>query len=254
MKCILYPILSLALFVPLFAQAGEGYVVADISLQAGPDTEYPSITELAAGTPVQIEGCIDGWTWCDVIAGNDRGWVAGTFIQEDYDNQRVYVTDYGSRIGIPIVAFTLGVYWGEHYHNRSWYGQRQQWESRAIRSRPPPRPASIQNAPSGSTPKSMPAPTTAPVQQARPASAPRTTPEPRAMPEPRQTQQRPAPAPKEVRAPRTAPAPREAPAARTAPTPRVAPAPKSAPAPKVAPKKPPPKKDEGDHQDNPNGH
>lgn len=133
---------SLACFAaPLLAHATDGYVVADISLQAGPDTEYPSITELAAGTEVSIEGCIDGWTWCDVIAGDDRGWVAGSFLEEEYENQRVIVTDYGPRIGIPVVTFSLGTYWDRHYHNRPWYGERQRWESRHIRPHAPPRPA-----------------------------------------------------------------------------------------------------------------
>ena len=68
MKRILLFLAPLSLALPALASAAEGYVVADISLQAGPDTEYPSITELAAGTPVDIQGCIDGYTWCDVIA------------------------------------------------------------------------------------------------------------------------------------------------------------------------------------------
>src|SRR5450432_2464540 len=121
MKRILFSILPLCLSIPALALADEGYVVSDISLQAGPDTEYPSIVELAAGTPVEIQGCINGYTWCDVIAGEDRGWVAGSFIEQEYENQPVVIVDYGPRIGIPIVAFSLGVYWDSHYHNRSWY-------------------------------------------------------------------------------------------------------------------------------------
>lgn len=141
MKRSLWFVSCVCFAAPLMAHAVEGYVVADISLQAGPDTEYPSITELAAGTPVSIQGCIDGWTWCDVIAGDDRGWVAGSFLEEDFDNQRVIVTDYGPRIGIPVVTFSLGLYWDQHYHNRAWYGERQRWESRHIRPHALPRPA-----------------------------------------------------------------------------------------------------------------
>ena len=81
MKHMMYSLalVGMALCVPLAAQAAEGWVVSDISLQAGPDPAYPSITELNAGTPVSIQGCINGWLWCDVIAGADRGWVPGTF-------------------------------------------------------------------------------------------------------------------------------------------------------------------------------
>ena len=179
MKRILYCILPFCMFAPLAAQAYEGYVVADISLQAGPDTEYPSITELYAGTPVDIQGCIDGYSWCDVITGEDRGWVPGTFVQEEYDNQRVYIADYGPRIGIPIVAFSLGLYWDQHYRNRNWYGQRSQWESRHFTYRAPARPASVHYTPRESGPRQGGSQSTvrqgqaparqAPMQEARPA-------------------------------------------------------------------------------------
>ncbi|HTA65458.1 MAG TPA: SH3 domain-containing protein, partial [Xanthomonadaceae bacterium] len=131
-------VLSLGLLVPLClaaslgAKAADGYVTVDMGLQAGPDIQYPTVAMLPAGTPVEIEGCIDGWTWCDVIAGEDRGWVAGNYVQEDYNGQRVYLNEYGSRIGIPIVVFSLGLYWHNYYSHRPWYGERGHWESRRI--------------------------------------------------------------------------------------------------------------------------
>jgi len=134
---------ALALGAPLLASAAQGWVVADISLQAGPDTAYPSLVELRAGTPVSIHGCIDGWTWCDVSVGDDAGWVPGTFLEEDYGGQRVVVVDYGPRIGIPVVAFSLGVYWDRHYHNRPFYAQRQEWTARSITPHAPPRPTGV---------------------------------------------------------------------------------------------------------------
>lgn len=117
--------LSLFAIAPVFA--AEGYITGDASLRAGPDTSYPRVSMLSAGTPVAIMGCVDGWSWCDVSVGDDRGWVAGNFLQEEYRGQRVYVTGYGAQIGIPIVAFVFGTYWGEHYRNRSWYGEREHW-------------------------------------------------------------------------------------------------------------------------------
>jgi uncharacterized protein YraI len=137
----MYSLAALVLCAPLAAQAIEGWVVDDISLQAGPDPAYPSIVELTAGTPVSIQGCINGWTWCDVVAGSDRGWVPGTFLEEDYGGQRVVVIDYGPRIGIPVVTFSLGLYWDQHYHSRPFYAQREQWATKAIQPSPPPRPA-----------------------------------------------------------------------------------------------------------------
>jgi uncharacterized protein YraI len=277
MKRIFFCLAPLCLCLPAIASAVEGYVVADISLQAGPDTEYPSITELAAGTPVEIQGCINGYTWCDVIAGEDRGWVAGSFIEEEYENQPVVIVDYGPRIGIPIVAFSLGLYWDQHYHNRSWYGQRTQWEGRHIQSRQPPRPSAeaIRNAPrlhggkaaaaspAAATPVAAPAPAKTPSARTAP-SRPQTTtqsnpipemehqhPQPHAVPqppahpvaEPKQERAHPVAAPKQVQ-PRNAP-----PIVRQTP-PKAEP--KSKQEPKQEPKKEP-KKDDG-HKDDSKDH
>jgi hypothetical protein len=44
---------------------------------------------LSAGTPVAIEGCVDGGSWCDVTAGNNRVWMAGNFLQKDYQGRPV---------------------------------------------------------------------------------------------------------------------------------------------------------------------
>ena len=109
------------------AFAGQGYLVANVTLRAGPDVAYPSVVGLRAGTPVGIEGCVDGWSWCDVTTGNDRGWVSANYLQEEYQGQRVLVPQYGVQIGIPIVSFVFGSYWDNYYSGRSWYDNRDHW-------------------------------------------------------------------------------------------------------------------------------
>lgn len=134
-------VVGTAAWLPLKAHAYEGIVAADISLRAGPDPDFPAIALLPAGMPVSIEGCVTGWAWCDVIAGPDRGWVAGSYLQETWDDQPVFVSDYGAQIGIPIVAFTLGTYWDDYYRDRPWFGERTRWEHRHFAYRAPPRPS-----------------------------------------------------------------------------------------------------------------
>lgn len=145
MKKILCSIGALLLGAPLLASAADGWVVADISLQAGPDTDFPSLAMLEAGTPVAIQGCIDGWTWCDVVADEDRGWVPGTFLEEQIGGRPLVIIDAGARIGIPIVSFSIGTYWDRHYHNRPFYSQRSRFESFRISAHhsAPPRPTRI---------------------------------------------------------------------------------------------------------------
>lgn len=131
---------ALLLLLPAAAFAVPGYTVATVNMMAGPDTQYPLIYTLDAGTPVDVQGCTEGWQWCDVIAGGSRGWVAGPYIEYLYNNQPVVVTDYGARIGIPIVTFAIGTYWGRYYVNRPFYRDRARWYSRPIPIRPYPGP------------------------------------------------------------------------------------------------------------------
>ena len=120
-------VLGLALSASASAYAYDGYVTGNVNLRAGPDSSYPTVAQLRSGTEVAIEGCVDDWTWCDVADGDDRGWVSGDFLQEEYDGRRVRIHEYGVRIGIPVVSFVFGSYWDDHYRSRSWYHDRDRY-------------------------------------------------------------------------------------------------------------------------------
>jgi len=161
-RTLLSVALSLSCFAATSAFAADGYVTGNVNLRAGPDISYPSVDMLPAGTPVAIYGCVDGWSWCDVSTGNDRGWVAGSFLQEEYQGRRVYIADYGVRIGIPIVSFVFGTYWADHYHNRSWYGNRDRWSHIQPHYRPIVRQDEYHGSPHGSSHGYAPPPPHAP--------------------------------------------------------------------------------------------
>lgn len=153
MKRMLWSLVTaLLLIFPAMAFAADGYVTGNVNLRAGPDSEYPVIQVIPVGAPVSVQGCTQGWQWCDVIVGPNRGWVAGTFIQYTYNNQPVIVTDYGAQIGIPIVSFVIGTYWANYYTNRPFYRDRARWYSRPIPIRPPPRPSRPPVRPPGGRP------------------------------------------------------------------------------------------------------
>lgn len=134
--------LALAVWLPLAAAAEEAFTVRDTDVFAGPSSEYPPIGQLPVNTGVEVFGCLSDWSWCDVGFGANRGWIYAGDIVVPYDSRRVAIIEYGPRIHLPVVTFSLTAYWDEHYRGRPWYGERQQWVSRVHidgnRGGPPP--------------------------------------------------------------------------------------------------------------------
>lgn len=60
-------------------------------------------------------GCVEGWQWCDVTVGPNRG---------------------GPTLGIPLIAFAIGPYWDNYYRGRPWYGNRHYWYNRPVARAP----------------------------------------------------------------------------------------------------------------------
>jgi uncharacterized protein YraI len=130
--------LALALLLcaaSLSAQAQDGYVTVNLNMRAAPDSDYPLITTIPAGSAISVLGCIDDYQWCDVTAYGERGWVSGDYIEYSYQNRRVPLYGYGAQIGIPIISFIIGDYWGSHYNHRSFYRDRDRWYRQPIHHR-----------------------------------------------------------------------------------------------------------------------
>lgn len=150
----LLPLLAVAcLAIPLGASAQptqQAFTSKSVNLRAGPARDYPLVAQLGPGMPVSVAGCINGYSWCDVILQNgNRGWIYAQNLNYPYQGSQVPLMTYGSAIGLPVIAFTLSTYWGNYYRGRPWYGQRLHWAHRPVRPirprppavvRPPPRP------------------------------------------------------------------------------------------------------------------
>jgi uncharacterized protein YraI len=119
------------------ALAQSAYTVREANVRAGPERDYPVVTRLAAGTPVEVTGCNEDWSWCEVIAEPDRGWVYAGSLEYPYEGRRVVILRHGY-IGLPIVPFVVGTYWDTYYRGRPWYGRRTYWVGRAPTYHRPP--------------------------------------------------------------------------------------------------------------------
>ena len=129
----LLPVESLAqVVVTRSIPTTQAFTTAAVNLRAGPDRSFPLVSWLQGGTPVTVFGCLNGWHWCDVAFGFNRGWVYGRFLAIPFNGQQVLIMNSGPRFGVPMVTFSVGPYWGAHYRGRPWYHQ-----GRGRRPRPP---------------------------------------------------------------------------------------------------------------------
>lgn len=141
---------SLRVFPGLAALAWAGVILAQNAqttrvsdVYAGPDDSYPIVAQLDADTPVQVMGCLNDWSWCDVGIGDNRGWLYAPDLAYDYQGGYVPFYTYAPSFGIPVEQFSVGPYWDRYYHERPWYGERAQWMHRSVSehrrpSGPPP--------------------------------------------------------------------------------------------------------------------
>jgi len=118
------------LTVSAAAAAQNAVTSHPVGVFAGPDDSYPLVARLDTDSPVQVMGCLDDWSWCDVVFSDNRGWVYAPDIEYGYDGGYVPFYTYAPSFGVPVVQFTIGDYWGRYYHGRPWYAQREEWVQR----------------------------------------------------------------------------------------------------------------------------
>jgi uncharacterized protein YraI len=127
--------IGFGLVVPTASLAETAYTTKTVNLRAGPSREYPLVARVPAGMPVEVNGCVDDWTWCDVSPGNDRGWMYAGNLDSPYQDHRVVILGNGPNFGFPIVTFSVGSYWDTYYRGRPWYSRRSYWAGRPAPNR-----------------------------------------------------------------------------------------------------------------------
>jgi uncharacterized protein YraI len=124
--------LLLGCLLPTAGVAQTAYTANTANLRAGPSRDFPVVTSVGSGAPLQVVGCVDDWTWCDVVVGADRGWMYAGNLVYPYEGRRVAIISGGPLIGLPIVTFSVGPYWDSYYRTRPWYGRRSYWMGRPL--------------------------------------------------------------------------------------------------------------------------
>jgi len=149
---LLASIVTAGLLTPPLADAQYyGYATRNVNVRAGPDRSYPLVGWLQEGTEIEIFGCLDTWRWCDIQGGVYRGWVYSGFLAYPYEGGWATILETGPESGLPLLSFTLDVYWDSYYATWPWYDQWPVWSSRPPIYhrpwRPPPRPPNVHPRP-----------------------------------------------------------------------------------------------------------
>jgi uncharacterized protein YraI len=121
------------------ASAQNAFTSRPMNVRAGPNRDYPLVAQLDQGAPLDLHGCLNDWSWCDVSFDDTRGWIYAGGVSFVYEGGRVPIYSYGPRLGLPIITFSLMAYWGDYYRGRPWYAQRNDWAHRRMPPRTVPR-------------------------------------------------------------------------------------------------------------------
>lgn len=114
---------------PNLASALSAITTESTSLRAGPAFDFPVVDRIPSEVRVNVHGCVRGYRWCDVSWRDARGWMQGDELAYLDDGRRVAILEYGPRIGLPILGYSVDTYWDRYYRGRPWYGERARWRS-----------------------------------------------------------------------------------------------------------------------------
>ena len=67
-------------------------VTVDLPLRSGPGPMHTIIATLDHNAIVEVEGCIETGTWCQVATNGQRGWVWGANLSAQAQGQTVIVS------------------------------------------------------------------------------------------------------------------------------------------------------------------
>jgi uncharacterized protein YraI len=106
---------------PALAWAVPGFSTGNVNMRAGPSTANPVVATIPSGSPVEIVGCLAGWSWCDTVWTGSRGWVIGAYLNAAWRGRAVPFVSYAPRLGVPIVVYNGPAYWRRYYAGRPWF-------------------------------------------------------------------------------------------------------------------------------------
>ncbi|MFK0165007.1 SH3 domain-containing protein [Rhizobium sp. NPDC090279] len=124
---------ALAMTCPIIAQAAAiGCAKSNVVLRSGPNTRFPAVGMVLAGSRVHIFGCTREIRWCDVTISGRRGWMPSAEVDIEYRRRRLPISIYiriAQKPDIAIVSFDIDTYWSRNYSQLYFYDEIANWRN-----------------------------------------------------------------------------------------------------------------------------
>ncbi len=114
---------------PGAASALTAVTTEPLPLRAGPAGDFPVVDQVPADARVIVHGCVRAYRWCDISWRDAHGWARGDELAYLEGSRRVSIIEYGPRVRLPIVAFSVDRYWDRYYRSRPFYSERARWRT-----------------------------------------------------------------------------------------------------------------------------
>jgi uncharacterized protein YraI len=100
--------LSMASLLMASAAIAETQATAwtDLNLRAGPGPIYKILGVIPANQTVDVQGCLEGATWCKVSFADAEGWAYGDYLTATVDEAPMALTVAGPNVVIKTVTYT----------------------------------------------------------------------------------------------------------------------------------------------------
>ena len=97
--------IAAVLAFPNVASALDAVAVTDLNMRAGPGSQYPIVATIQSNGAVEIIGCLEQGSWCEVSWQGNQGWSYSEYLAVTETGEQVFVPQARTILDIPIVAF-----------------------------------------------------------------------------------------------------------------------------------------------------
>lgn len=84
------------------AATRPAYVVGSADLRTGPSALFAVVDTIAAGTEVELSGCVVRFDWCRVNADGREGWISALDLEIERHGRRIRMSERSAQADVPI--------------------------------------------------------------------------------------------------------------------------------------------------------